>query len=154
MSLSERIRHLFAEQPAAPERAVERLRNLAVAAEEAAIRAERMVPDLRSERFQRDLARVAVADRALAVALRAQLARLGLAGPPPVRDTAPVDGSTFQRLSVLADHENQLALEALSLASVEEDETLREVLERAGDVHRGNGTEIALAASLITSFVR
>ncbi len=154
MSLSERIRHLFAEQPAAPERAVERLRNLAVAAEEAAIRAERMVPDLRSERFQRDLARVAEGDRALAAELRAQIARLGLAGPPPVRDTAPVDGSTFQRLSVLAEHENQLAIEALSLASVEEDDVLLEALERAGDLHRRHATEIALAASLISSFVR
>ncbi|MBK7975795.1 MAG: hypothetical protein IPK07_21805 [Deltaproteobacteria bacterium] len=154
MSLSARIRRLFSEEPVVRERPVERLRNLAVAEEEAAIRAERIVPDLRSERFQRDLARVAEGDRGLATELRAQIARLGLAGPPPVRDTAAVDGSTFQRLSVLAEHEGEIAREALSLASIEEDETLREVLERAGDAHRTNGTEIALAASLIGSFVR
>lgn len=154
MSLSARIRRLFAEGPPAQERAVERLRTLVVGAEEAAIRAERMVPDLRSERFRRDLAQVAERDRAVGTALRAQLARLGLAGPPPVRDTAAVDGSTFQRLSVLAEREQELAREALSLASVEEDDTLRQVLESAGDTHRNHGTEIALAASLITSFVR
>jgi hypothetical protein len=154
MSLSARIRSWFNEEAPVRERPVERLRNLVLAQEAAATRAERIVPDLRSDRFRRDLTRVAEGDRAMAGEVRAMLDRLGIAGPGPSEDVPKHDASTFQRLAVLADHEGEISREALSLASLEEDEPCRAILERAAQVHRTNSTEIALAASLITSFVR
>ncbi|MFN7951979.1 MAG: hypothetical protein U0610_09655 [bacterium] len=154
MSLSTRLRSFFAESPIARERPVERLRALVTAQEANALRAERIVPDLRSDRFRRDLANVAEGDRAAAADLRGLLAHFGVAAPEPVRDVPRLDGITFQKLSALAEAEAELAREALSLASIEEEPQARALLERAGDRHRTQSTEIALAATLITSFVR
>lgn len=154
MSVSTRIRSFFAESPVVRERPLDRFRALLSAQETAALHAERIVPDLRSDRFQRDLTQVAQGDRVSAAALRALLARFGVAAPEPVTDVARLDGITFQKLSKLAEAEAELAREALSLASIEEDADARAILEAAGDRHRAQSTEIALAATLITSFVR
>ena len=154
MSLTARLASLFSEKPIVRERPLDRFRALLSAQETAALHAERIAPELRSDRFQRDLTQVAQGDRDSAAALRALLARLGVAAPEPVTDAARLDGITFQKLSTLAEAEAELAREALSLASIEEDEDARTILEAAGDRHRAQSTEIALAATLITSFVR